>query len=461
MAVTGVTKGIAEFIVRSHFADYPKETVEYAKDLALSHLGCVLWGSTLAVAKPVIDLVRQMGGTPEAGVMGAGFRAPLLNAVLANGTSDHAAELEGISGPECTNPMTVWPVVFTLGEHLRVSGQKLLEAFVIGIEVQNRIGRGCMRVIPKGIFALSHFGVFGAAAATAKLLNLSVEKTRVALSIAASCASGMGRQPSTMMHYLESGLACKHGVMAGLLAKDGFTADMDMLDDIPGRYNGYCTAYADTVDINAILDGLGKPPYRVEQIDNKRYPCCNVQQRFIYGTSELVKAKNIAAEDVEEVIVEGNPLVKVLLNRPDPKDSEDARFSIYHGVSAAIIDRDVNKQSFLKTQDPRFIEMRRKVKVRIDADVNAEFKAGADRVTIKLKDGTEHRGEFTTYRGEKSCRFSREEATAKYREYAGELLTDDELDKVREVVLELEKCSDLMPFMHILTFPGKLSRVSS
>jgi 2-methylcitrate dehydratase PrpD len=168
--------------------------------------------------------------------------------------------------------------------------------------------------------------------------------------------------------------------------------------------------------------------------------------------------KNIAPEDVAEVIVEGNPLVKVILNRPDPKDCEEARFSIYHGVSAAIIDRDVNHRSFLKAQDPRFVEMRHKVKVRIDADVNAKFKAGVDSVTIRLKDGTQHRGEFTTYKGEKGFRFTREEVTGKYREYAGELLTADELDKVKEVVLELEKCSDLSSLLHILTFPGKLSK---
>lgn len=454
MGVTGVTKALAEFIVNAKFEDFPESSVNYTKDLGLSFLGAVLWGSTLDGSQVAIRLVRQMGGTPEAGVVGAGFKVPVAHAAFANGYSEHEAEIEGNSWPESANSMTLWPVVLSLGEKFRMSGKDIIEGFIVGQEVQSRIGRGCHRgLLARGFFPLATWGTFGAAAGAAKLLKLDAGQTRAALSIAASSTSGLFRQVGTMVHYLESAMSCRDGLIAAMLAKDGHTADQDMLDDIPDSWNGFCTACAGEVDIDAILKGLGKPPFRVEEMGSKYFPCCDFQQRLLYGTSELVKKHAIKYEDVEGVMVEGNTTLGRHLHYSEPKDYEETRFSIQHGIAGALIEKEVGPFSFSDQSavDPRFIETRRKVKVIIHPEWDPAMQSGYDMVTIKLKNGNKYEAKCTMGGGNQQ-HLSHERALTKYRLYASKVLTSEQMEEPKKLMLELEKLDDVSKLMKLLTF---------
>lgn len=451
----GITETFAEFVVGFDLAQCPPATVSYCKELALSHIGCVVWGSSLDGAQPIIELVRDMAGKPESGVIGAGFRAPVLQAVMANATSDHASELEGISGTEATNPMTIWPVAFTLGELLKSPGDRVLEAFITGHEVQSRLARACPGLQSKGGFPIGHFGSFGAAAAAAKLLRLDTNQTRVALSVAASSASGLQRQVGTMMHYLEAGLACRNGVMAALLSKRGLTADMSMLDDAAGDWNGYCTGIAGGVDLESALSGLGNPPFRVDDIGNKLYPCCHLQQRIIYGLAELTKREAIRPDDVAIVTVEGNRAFRSLLDRPLPRDFEEARFSVQHGVASAIIDPHVGHRSFLLVADQKYADIRQKVRVISYADTDETFLSKGNRVIVELNDGRVFDEVYTTFKGERDFRLTTADVQSKYAEYASSRLSASQINLVQRMIFELEKLPDVSPIMEILTYPGQ------
>ena len=60
-----VTEKLARFVVDTSYDDLPRKTVNYAKELALSNLGSMVWGSTLPAGKIVIKFVKEMGGTQK------------------------------------------------------------------------------------------------------------------------------------------------------------------------------------------------------------------------------------------------------------------------------------------------------------------------------------------------------------------------------------------------------------
>ena len=449
-----VTEKLARFVVDTGYDDLPQRTIQYAKELALSNLGSMVWGSTLPAGKIVTRLIKEMGGTPEAGVIGGGFKTSAPNAALANGNFVHAAEWEGDSRPEMVSLMTIFPVVFPLAEKLGASGKDVLEAAITAHEVQSRIGLACLPATGRGFFAVPVFGNFGAAIVGAKLLKLDVEPIKVALSIAASQAAGTLRQHSTMTHFIETGFACRNGVMAAILAKEGFNADTNILED-NNRGVGFGSAVAgkEGYHMEKVTEGLGKQ-FRVDLVDTKNFPCHSLQQRALEAALLLVKEHDIAYEAVETVEVEMKPGVAHEIDLPDPPDGEHTRVSVQHGVAGVLLEKKVGRDTFTeeKRVDPRFKEARRKVK----AIIHPEWQDGPDFeiVTIKLKDGKKHSLKRETWRGYHTSPLTTEELTTKYKDATADSLSPGQIDRSLELVLNLETLKDVSELMKMVTFPG-------
>lgn len=449
-----VTEKLARFVVDTGYDDLPQRTVQYAKELALSNLGSMVWGSTLPAGKIVTRLIKEMGGTPEAGVIGGGFKTSAPNAALANGNFVHAAEWEGDSRPEMVSLMTIFPVVFPLAEKVGASGKDVLEAAITAHEVQSRIGLACLPATGRGFFAVPVFGNFGAAIVGAKLLKLDVEPIKVALSIAASQAAGTLRQHSTMTHFVETGFACRNGVMAAILAKEGLNADTNILEDNNhGVGFGSAVAGKEGYHIEKVTEGLGKQ-FRVNLVDTKNFPCHSLQQRALEAALLLVKENNIAYEAVETVEVEMKPGVAHEVDLPDPPDGEHTRVSVQHGVAGVLLEKKVERDTFTKEKlvDPRFKEARRKVK----AIIHPEWQDGPDFeiVTIKLKDGKKHSLKRDTWRGYHTSPLTTEELTVKFKDATADSLSPGQIDRSIELVLNLETLKDVSELMKIVTFPG-------
>ena len=141
-----VTRRLAEFVACAPSEAIPTEARVQAKRALLDTLGVVLAGSREAASQIVAAMVREQGGVPEATVLGHGWRAPAGEAALANGTSGHALDFDDVSSPMRGHPsIPLLPAVLALGEKLGVSGRELVEAFVLGFEVECTLGRAIGR----------------------------------------------------------------------------------------------------------------------------------------------------------------------------------------------------------------------------------------------------------------------------------------------------------------------------
>ncbi|MFQ5861482.1 MAG: MmgE/PrpD family protein, partial [Dehalococcoidia bacterium] len=425
-----LTKRLAELVVGTGYEDLPPEVIEYTKLLALSCFGATVGGSNLRAGRIIIDYVQAQQAAPEAGVHGAGFRTTPEYAALANGTTAHATELEDDSFPEGVSAYTLFPPFLALAEALSLGGRELIEAFVVGQEVQSRLGRGCLKALDRGYLNLSLYGVLGVAAGAARMLKLDVDKTRMALALAADQASGIFLHTGTMAHFFAEGYPGRDGIFAARLAQAGFTGDPNILE----RHGGFLETVGEpgAFDPEAILAGWGEH-YRVMDIGIKQYPCCFLMQRVIDGVVDLKQTHQLDLKDIREVELESDTFFLDICSKMDPVSSEETRFSPSHAVAAALLEP--QPRIFMDTftdervHDPRFVEVRRLVKVTTHPEWKRGLLIEPHPITIRLRDGREVRKEVMYASGTPPNYMPWEGVVKKFRGVAGAVLSDQQMDR--------------------------------
>jgi len=433
-----VTRRLAERICETGFAQFPSQVVEYSKRLALSSLGAMVAGAILPSGRIMTRYVQHMGGNPEATVMGAGFRSAVENAAMANGTFAHATEYEDDSLPEAGSSYTLLAPVFALGEKLRAPGQYVMEAFVVGNEVQSRVGIACLEARRHGYLNLSLSGTLGVAAAAAKMLKLDIHRTTMALSLAASQGSGIVRQSGTMAHYFEMGMAARNGITAALLASEGFTGSPDILEAPQGFLDLVtCGQVAAPEDI---VNNWGNP-FRVMEVGIKKYPCCYHMQRIIESVVLLKKDHALSVGEIDKVEVEVNPMLPQVIRHPEPQDAEEAQFSLPHGVAAALLEEEISPNSFSneRVRDRAFREMRGRVKTIVHGDWGWATAGWTPTTTIVMKDGRRLSKQLAYAKGQPPDLLPVEDVIQKYKTCTESILTSEQIDESIQLTLALEK----------------------
>ena len=221
-----VTRKLARFIVESHWRDVPKNVRHEAKRSILNWLGTALGGCRDAGVDIAIDALREFSGPPQATVLGRRERFDILNAAIVNGISSNILDFDDTHLRTVIHPtVPVAAALTALAEHVPITGAQYLHAFVLGVEAECRVGNA---VTPEHYDAGWHItascGVFGAAAACGKILQLNEQQMTWALGIAATQASGLTSMLGSMSKPYNMGHAARNGLAAALLARKNFTS---------------------------------------------------------------------------------------------------------------------------------------------------------------------------------------------------------------------------------------------
>ena len=256
-----ITRRFADCILGVRFADLPDAAVEMARQVTLDGLAVMLAGVTepLGVGRIVTEYVRDLGGKPDATVVGGGFKTSVTEAAFANGTLAHALDFDNTFYPLNHPTSPTLPAILALAERRGSSGAEVIEAVVTAFEVQARL-----RMASTGLHTGTGFhkpgvtGIFGAAAGTAKLLGLDAERLLMALGITGSRAGSLSINTGTMTKSSHSGHAAQMGLESSLLAARGWTANTDVFG--PGGY--FDTFLGGKADPALLTEGFGQP-YRM------------------------------------------------------------------------------------------------------------------------------------------------------------------------------------------------------
>ncbi len=331
---------LARLINATRFEDLPEDVVHWARIGVLDTMGVTIAGSDYDGARILAEALSPAPG--PALVFGTDRRISVLDAAHINGIASHALDFDDCNNTVGGHPSApVLPALFALAEQLGANGREFIAAYVAGFETECKISMGVnMYQYTKGWHPTGTLGVFGAAAACARLMKLSDEQTAIALAIAASFSSGIKSNFGTMTKPLHVGHSTRNGLLAAQLARGGFTANPEAFEHKQGYFevfNGKGNYAADR-----IVPAWGKPWDIVQPgIAVKSYPCCGSTHPAIDVMLKLASEHDLKPEQVQRVESWTHTRRLEHTNRPDPRSETDAKFSVQYCLARALADRKV------------------------------------------------------------------------------------------------------------------------
>jgi len=330
----GVSRSLARFIATSRASDIPPDVADHVVNAVLNGFGTALGGaSDTAIAR----LAATLGAAPAAGsctVIGRSGRADMAGAAFLNAAAMNVFDFDDTHIPTIIHPTApVVPAVLALAEARGSSGAEVLHATALGIEVACRLGNA---VSPghyeRGWHITSTCGIFGAAAACAKLLGLDEERIVWTFGNAAAQASGLVETLGFMAKSVGVGGAARNGLASALMAAGGVEGPPHPIEGPRGFLKVTC----DAPKPEAVTDGLGSH-WETLRVMFKPYACGVVLNPVIDACLTARREHAVQPDAVRSIRIRGNPLLKARADRPDVTTGREAQVSAQHAVAACLL----------------------------------------------------------------------------------------------------------------------------
>lgn len=410
-AVGSATERLGAFVAAVSSDEINASLRREAKRSLLNFFGCALGAAGDDAVISAIGVLQPFSGPAAATVIGRKEKldaasAGFVNAVAANLYDFDDTHLNTVIHP--TAPVA--PVALALSEQAGFSGRDVIEAFVLGAEVECRIGNA---VSPghyaRGWHITATCGVFGAAAAAARLLRLTPEQTAHALGIAASQSGSLVENLATSAKNVGVGNAARNGLLAALFARAGYRAAPLAIEGPLG----WARAMGDVPRMEEVVGDLGA---RWEFLQNTYKPyCCGIVFHTVVDACLEMREKGLKTDDIAGITVSGDAL---LLARGDRKvnNERDARVSIHHCAAVALLTGAAGLPEFSPdvVARPDVVALRAKVVAKLDATIPT----GGCEVVVTTRGGGELKARVLHARGSIQHPLSDGEIEAKARALA-------------------------------------------
>lgn len=452
-AQTEVSATLAHYVATTRFHMLPAEVVEMTKRAILDAIGVSLAATGLEPAcRPFAELAMEMGGAPQSTLIGAGRKAPMAAAALANGALAHALDYEDSHEASRTHPNAATvAAALAAAEGLDVSGQELITAVALGCDIVCRLGLAQIEApgaAPgRAFYRPAILGTFGAVTAVASLLKLSAPETLDAFSLALcqnSCSGEILNSPDSHIRAVRDGMCAHAGVISALLAKRGVKGFGRPFEGP----SGYFAMYWDGTHDDAVLTAdLGRR-FAGRDVAFKPWPSCRDTHLYIQAALELAAQSRIDVAHVASIVApvgERNLIIcEPAASKKAPTTAIDAKFSLYFTVATALAHKRVDLSSFTDEArgDRRVLDCAAKVSYRLDAQAARPLIDGGGAVLeVTMTDGTVHRQRVARLAGSIASPMSAAELVEKFIDcgrHAAAARSRDELQALAGQILSLE-----------------------
>lgn len=453
----GITQALGEWV-----ASAPRDWNDTARSRARAAIedtvACMVAGAGDEGAHAVRQVVAGYGGgaVTVIGNGAAGALAPF--AALANGMSAHALDYDDNYLPGITHASAVLvPALLALAEQHDLSGEQLLDAYIVGLDAHAVVGRAVGRGhYDLGWHNTSTVGCIGTAAACARLLGLDAGATTRAISLGVSMAAGPKVQFGSAGKPYHAGMAAKNAVLAATLAAGGLDARPDAIEG----YRGFHALFAGAPDTDwaALEAGLGGEPAIVTHgLAPKLYPCCGSAHRVLDGVLDLRAAHGIEAASVRRVdTLVGYGNLRNLCYA-DPTQEMEARFSMNYCVAVALLYGRVTLSDFTRAAVHRApvralfdrVHMRA---MPADAEGSDPLARKPHEVQITLDDGRVLERSVLWARGTINNPFGEAERAQKWQDCCEGFLDAADLDDARAAAAGIDRLASVRELTRHLRF---------
>jgi aconitate decarboxylase len=459
-----LTLKLCTFLTSLKYEDIPADVAHMAKASILNSIGCGLSSSpsSLPAAAKLYAALDPTAKSPRpATVLATAEKAAVDDAAILNGLmmtarffdDTHLSTLTHPSGP----PLAA---VMAYAEAEGLSGQDLILAFIVGVEVgltlTKALGLGPYK---KGWHLTGIVGSFSAAAAVSSLMKLDAHAMAMALGHASSMASGSRNVFATDTLIVHAGCAARNGILAARLASKDFGSTTNALE----KWINLMSVAGEESHPQRILDLLqdknGKRDWALLENAFKPYPCGIVIHPLIDAGIEArreILGNQCTADNVLEIVqkIEAtvSPMTIRLCGIRHPQELVQTLFSNYHGLSVGLIYGAGGLKQFSKEVADEAVVAG--IRDRITLVPNESFRD--NQAVVKFwytVDGVEHTKEVTIEHalGSLENPMTADQLNAKFEDQAvvgG--LEQANVRKAISLLWDLDKVADIQPLMRLL-----------
>jgi 2-methylcitrate dehydratase PrpD len=435
---------IGRFAGELKLADVPPAVVEKAKLVFLDTIGIALASSTMDFGLMAINVARKLGGPKASLLIGTSDRVAAANAVIANGTLAHGLDYddtleEAIVHTGCCAGITA----LAAGEEVGATGAAVLEAAIVGTEVLCKVGLVAPgKFHARGFHPTAICSTFGAAAAAGKLYGLNLNQWVDAFGLCGSQSSGIIEYlaDGTWTKRIHPGWSAHGGVIATLLAKEGFRGPAKVLEGTHGFFSAF--GGKNDYDFEKILE-LGQR-WEIPRLTFKSYPCGSISHPYMDCALRIKQKHSPHPDQIKEVIcrtAEGpvHRLWEPLANKQKPVSSYGAKFSLPYSIAVMLIRGRAGLEEFSESaiRDHELLDLAAKVRYEVDPKIDypRHFEG---HVQLKMKDGSVFTEDQLHPRGGYEDPLPPEEIEAKFHANARLALAEHDVEEIIRLVQQLE-----------------------
>ncbi|NIM19853.1 MAG: MmgE/PrpD family protein [Candidatus Latescibacteria bacterium] len=447
-----ITESLAGFAAGLRYDDLPDEAIAAGKHFIFDTLGCALGGLKQEDPSIYAQVLKFLGGNPQATILGTGEKASLVQATLMNSLLVRVMEYNDIYwSQDPSHPSGLIPVALAVGEYNGKSGLDTMVAIIIAYDIEMRLCDFAKPGIRERGWHHATLTQLASPFVAGKLLDLTPLQMVNAAGISGSCHCSMGAVTAgklTMMKNTVDPLASAAGVEAALLAKEGYTGPEHVID---GK-EGLMQVLGDSWDENAVLDGLGER-FKIAECGMKAYPTEALTHAPITATLRIVRENKLKPEDIRAVWVKTIARAADILSDPtkyDPKSKETADHSLPYCLAAALARGKVTPEEFTEeninaSDIRRFLPM-----IRVEADDSYEALFPIKQptlVAIETVSGERFEAYVEYPKGHPRMPMEKEELLQKFSVLASPEMSEQRIGSIYDLVQRFENLDSLIPLV--------------
>ncbi|MBC8332535.1 MAG: MmgE/PrpD family protein, partial [Anaerolineae bacterium] len=427
-----------------------------AKRFLLDSVGCALAAVKNEDMQAMYRFTEKLGGTPEATVIGTGAKTNAPNAALMNCLLTRALDYNDIYWEQDpSHPSDIIGAALAAAEANGKNGREALLAIILAYEFEMRWCHAADPGVREVGWHHATLTQFVSPLVAGRMYDLDVEQMVAAVGISGSSHFTLGGVVAghlTNMKNTADPLASQAGVIAAMMAREGYEGPVEVLEGKEGLFE-----VVNNVEWRPdwLLKDLGED-FMITQCGYKAFPTEALTHQPISAALQVCTEHNLAAEDIAEILVETTTRGADILSDPSkfaPKTKETADHSLPYVIAAAVADGAVLPDSFSdeKLQDPRIWDLLGKIKVVADPEIDALFPGvKRARVQITTLEGNTHTAQVDHAKGSPENPLSDDELIAKFRANAEGVISLQRQDEIIRVTWAFDEINDLGEYMRLL-----------
>jgi len=454
--MSSISSKMSQFAIDLKYQDIPDESIWEAKRFLLDSIGCALAAVNNEDMGSMYRFVEKLGGNPEASLIGVKNKTNASNAALMNCLLTRALDYNDIYWEEDpAHPSDIIGAALAAAEANGKSGKDALIAIIIAYELTLRWCHAAKPGVREIGWHHASLIQFVSPFVAGKMYDLDLDQMVAAAGISGSSHFTLGGVVAghlTNMKNTAAPLASQAGVIAAMMAKEGYTGPVEVLEGKEGLFE-----VLNSVEWRPdwLLKDLGKD-YMITQCSYKAFPTEALTHQPISAAMQVCQEHKLAGEDISQILVETTIRGADILSDPSkykPTTKETADHSLPYVIAAAVADGNVLPSSFSdeKLKDPRIWDLLGKIKVVADPEIDAMFPGvKRARVTITTTDSETHTAQVDHAKGSPQNPMSDDEIVSKFRANAGDVLDQKGQDKVIDLTWHFDEVKDIGEYMQLL-----------